>query len=64
MQQALQRAWLVRGPLAIALWPLSLVLRGLVGLRRWLYARRILKPQTLPVPVVVVAGLPVVAFTF
>jgi tetraacyldisaccharide 4'-kinase len=57
MQQALQRAWLVRGPLAIALWPLSLVLRGLVGVHRWLYARRILKPLTLPVPVVVVGNL-------
>ncbi len=57
MQETLQQAWLNRGPLAIALWPLSLIFRGLVGLRQWLYESRILKPQTLPVPVVVVGNL-------
>ena len=33
----LTRAWLARGPLARALWPLSLVYRALVAVRRGLY---------------------------
>ncbi len=57
MRDALQRAWLNRGPIAIALWPLSLVLRALVGIRSFLYGLEILKPDILPVPVVVVGNL-------
>ncbi len=37
LQGALLRAWTWRGPLAWALWPLSLIFRALVALRRQLY---------------------------
>ena len=57
MQDALQRAWLSRGSLAVALWPLALIFRALVGLRRLGYERRIFEAKTLPVPVVVVGNL-------
>src|SRR5205085_11950259 len=55
--EALQRAWLERGALAWLLLPLSLLFRALVALRRALYALGLLKPQALPVPVVVVGNL-------
>ena len=57
MAAALQRAWLRRGPMALALWPLSLVFATVVSLRRALYRWQLLKPQALPVPVVVVGNL-------
>ncbi len=54
---ALQRAWLRRGPLALALWPLSWLFGALVAVRQTLYALRLRRPATLPVPVVVVGNL-------
>jgi len=49
--QRLQAAWRTRGPLAIVLWPLSLV----YGLLRRLH-RRFVHVETLPAPVVVVGN--------
>lgn len=57
IEAALQRAWLRRGPAALALWPLSVVFAALVALRRALYRWQLLKPEGLPVPVVVVGNL-------
>jgi tetraacyldisaccharide 4'-kinase len=57
MGQALQRAWLRRGALAWLLWPLSLLFRALVALRRRLYRSGRLKSQRLPVPVIVVGNV-------
>lgn len=54
---ALQEAWLRRGPLAVALWPVSLLYRTLVAARGALYAARILRTVTVPVPVVVVGNV-------
>lgn len=53
----LQAAWLRRGPLAVALWPLSLAYRALSGVRRLLYRGGLQHPQRLPVPVLVVGNL-------
>jgi len=57
LEATLQRAWLRRGALALALWPLSMILRLLVGLRKSLYMLGLRKPVSLPVPVVVVGNL-------
>ena len=57
MGQALQSAWLRRGALAWLLWPLSLLLRALVALRKRLYRSGRLKSQRLPVPVIVVGNV-------
>ena len=46
-----------RGPLACLLWPLSLVFRMVVGLRRAGYASGVFKATRLPVPVIVVGNL-------
>ncbi|HUG25151.1 tetraacyldisaccharide 4'-kinase [Piscinibacter sp.] len=54
---ALERAWLSRGPLAIALLPLAALFGALGGLRRALYRLGWLRTQALPVPVVVVGNL-------
>lgn len=54
---ALQRAWLRRGPLAVALWPLSLVFGTLVAGRKVLFRLGLRQPSPLPVPVVVVGNL-------
>ena len=52
--------WLWRlNPLALLLWPLSLIFCSLVGLRRWLYQHEILKSTVLPVPVLVVGNISV-----
>ena len=51
------RAWMRRGPLACALWPVSLVFRALAALRSGLYRARILKAERLPVPVVVAGNV-------
>jgi len=51
------RAWLRRGPLACALWPLSLLFRALSGLRAGLYRAGVLKAGRLPVPVIVVGNI-------
>jgi tetraacyldisaccharide 4'-kinase len=53
----LQRAWLRRGPLACALWPVSLVYRAIVALHRGLYAVGVLRMQCMPVPVIVVGNV-------
>jgi tetraacyldisaccharide 4'-kinase len=46
-----------RGPLACLLWPISLLFRALVGLRRVCYLTGLLKSARLPVPVIVVGNL-------
>jgi tetraacyldisaccharide 4'-kinase len=53
----LQQAWLVRGPLALALLPLALIFGVLTAARCWLYRVGILKAQRLDVPVLVVGNL-------
>jgi tetraacyldisaccharide 4'-kinase len=54
----LQRAWLGRGPLARALWPLALVFGALAALRRGLYRSGLLRTAApLPVPVIVVGNV-------
>ena len=57
MSQVLLRAWTRRGTLACLLWPLSLVLRGLVAIRHALYRRGLLATHRMPVPVVVVGNV-------
>ena len=57
LESTLTRAWLQRGPLACALWPVSLLFRGLSGLRAGLYRAGVLKSSRLPVPVVVVGNI-------
>lgn len=53
----LRQAWLRRGPLAIALWPLSQPYRALTALRRAFYRRGLLRSERLPVPVIVVGNV-------
>jgi tetraacyldisaccharide 4'-kinase len=53
----LTRAWLARGPLALALWPLSLLFRLLAALRVALFRAGVLKSERLAVPVVVVGNI-------
>lgn len=53
----LQQAWLTRGPLALALLPLSWLFGGLVGLRRLLYRAGIRHSERIDVPVLVVGNL-------
>jgi tetraacyldisaccharide 4'-kinase len=57
LESILTRAWLRRGPLACALWPLSQLFRALAALRAGLYRAGILKAGRLPVPVVVVGNI-------
>jgi tetraacyldisaccharide 4'-kinase len=45
--------------LVAALWPLSLLFRAAVALRRWLYRRGILRPARLSAPVVIVGNITV-----
>jgi tetraacyldisaccharide 4'-kinase len=56
-ESALTRAWLRRGLLACALWPVSLLFRLLAALRRTLYRAGMLKAERLPVPVIVVGNI-------
>jgi tetraacyldisaccharide 4'-kinase len=56
-EAALMRAWLRRGPLACALWPISLLFRMLSTLRRTLYRAGVLSSTRLPVPVIVVGNI-------
>lgn len=49
--------WQARGPLAWALWPLALLMGGLVRLRQGLYLSGLLKRQRVPVPVIVVGNV-------
>ncbi|MEO8280078.1 MAG: tetraacyldisaccharide 4'-kinase, partial [Ideonella sp.] len=53
----LQQAWSGRNALARLLWPLSQLMRCLVGTRRLMYRLGLLRSQRLPVPVVVVGNL-------
>lgn len=57
MGRALQRAWLRRGVLAWALWPVSLVFGLLAALRRVAYRQGWSKTHRVPVPVVVVGNV-------
>ncbi|MFC3456794.1 MULTISPECIES: tetraacyldisaccharide 4'-kinase [Massilia] len=57
LESTLTRAWLRRGPLACALWPLSLLFRALAALRAALFRAGVLKSGRLPVPVVVVGNI-------
>lgn len=56
-QQRLLQAWLRRGALARALWPLAALLGLLLGLRRALYRLGLRRAQRLPVPVIVVGNV-------
>jgi tetraacyldisaccharide 4'-kinase len=53
----LQRSWVKRDWLAFALLDVSWAYRGLVALRRFLYARGIFKSYRVPVPVIVVGNV-------
>lgn len=57
LESTLTRAWLRRGPLACALWPVSLLFRALSALRRLLFRTGVLSSARLPVPVVVVGNI-------
>jgi tetraacyldisaccharide 4'-kinase len=57
LESTIMRAWLRRGPLACALWPVSQLFRGLASLRAGLYRAGVLKAGRLPVPVVVVGNI-------
>jgi tetraacyldisaccharide 4'-kinase len=52
----LNRAWLRKGPLACTLWPLSMLMRAIVAMRREAYRRGWLPSERLPVPVLVVGN--------
>ena len=53
----LRQAWQRRGPLALALWPLTLPYRLLTALRRALYQCGLARGERLPVPVIVVGNV-------
>ena len=57
LESTLTRNWLRRGPLACALWPVSLVFRLLSGVRTALFRAGVLESSRLPVPVVVVGNI-------
>jgi tetraacyldisaccharide 4'-kinase len=57
LEATLTRNWLRRGPLACALWPVSLVFRLLSSVRAALFRAGALKSSRLPVPVVVVGNI-------
>jgi tetraacyldisaccharide 4'-kinase len=57
LESTLTRAWLRRGPLALALWPVSLLFRALAALRALLFRAGILTSERLPVPVIVVGNI-------
>jgi tetraacyldisaccharide 4'-kinase len=57
LEAALPRIWQRRGPWALLLWPLSLLMQGLVKLRQGLYRRGILKSEAVRVPVIVVGNV-------
>ncbi|MEO7495187.1 MAG: tetraacyldisaccharide 4'-kinase [Massilia sp.] len=57
MAATLSRAWSARGPLACALWPVSLLFGALAALRRALFRTGLMASQRLPVPVVVVGNI-------
>lgn len=55
--RSVQDIWPRRGPLAFALWPLSLLYGALLALRRQGYARGLLRTHRLPALVVVVGNV-------
>ncbi|MGI4720919.1 MAG: tetraacyldisaccharide 4'-kinase [Janthinobacterium lividum] len=57
LESTLTRAWLRRGPLALALLPFALLFRLLAGIRGLLYRTGIKESARLPVPVVVVGNI-------
>ncbi|MES2901075.1 MAG: tetraacyldisaccharide 4'-kinase [Pseudomonadota bacterium] len=57
LESTLTRAWLRRGALACALWPVSLLFGALSGARRLLYRSGVLRADKLPVPVIVVGNI-------
>ena len=57
LETILTAAWLQRGPLACALFPLSLLFRGLASVRARLYRSGALASTRLPVPVIVVGNI-------
>jgi tetraacyldisaccharide 4'-kinase len=57
LESTLTRAWLRRGALACALWPLSLVFRAIAGLRAALFRAGLMQSHKLPVPVLVVGNI-------
>ena len=57
LEHRLRAAWMRRGPLACALWPLSMLYGGLGALRRGLYGAGLLAAECLPVPVLVVGNV-------
>ena len=57
--QAVTRVWQSRGPIALMLWPLSLLYRAAVTCRRWLYQVEWLSVERFDVPVVVVGNISV-----
>ncbi len=57
MKNAIQKAWSGRNGLACILWPVSLVYRFAICVRRYLYKADILKSASMPVPVIVVGNV-------
>ncbi len=57
LETTLTRAWLRRGLLACALWPVSLLFGTLGALRRLLYRRGLIASVKLPMPVVIVGNI-------
>jgi tetraacyldisaccharide 4'-kinase len=56
-ESTLTRSWSRRGPLACALWPLSLLFGALAAVRRAVYARGWLRVARVPVPVIIVGNV-------
>jgi tetraacyldisaccharide 4'-kinase len=57
LESTFTRAWLRRGPLALALLPLALVFRLLSSIRALLYRHGLKQGERLPVPVIVVGNI-------
>ena len=57
MSRWLERTWQRLTPAAIALYPLSLVFRAVVALRRLAFSAGVIRRERLPVPVIVVGNI-------
>ena len=57
LESTLTRAWLRRGPLAVALLPVALLFGALAAVRRRLFQSGVKKSARLPVPVIVVGNI-------
>jgi len=57
MEQDLERTWLRRGPLACALWPVSMLFATLAALRKAAYRGGLFRVARMRVPVVVVGNV-------